>query len=497
MLNKLKKTKKNKEKNVSVKEKMKELSKINRKMLKNGSYSVFSTLLVFAVVIVINLIVGEIPEEYTQIDVSTQKLYTITDTTKEFLSELEEDVTIYYIVQSGSEDDILEKMLTRYSEGSDHITVEKKDPVLYPNFTSQYTDSDVTENSLIVVHDDRSKVVDYNSLYETEMDYYTYSSSVTAFDGEGQIDSAISYVISDDLPVLYTVQGHGETTINTSLQESIEKANYEIEDLNLLTDEIPEDAACILLLSPQTDISADEAEKLISYLEAGGKALIITDYTTDSRDNLKNVLNNYGVTVEDGVVFEGDGRHYIMQVPYYLVPNIESTDFTSDLISDGRYILMPVAQAITTLDSYRDTLTIKPVLSTSESAYIKVDVENMQTYEKEDGDNEGEFQLGVAVSETVSDDAQTQLVYYSSAALIDESTDQQVSGGNSELILKSLGWMCENDVPVIDAASKSLSLDYLTVPEYDAGYWAAIVCGIIPGAFLVFGFIIWLKRRKQ
>lgn len=497
MLNKLKKTKRNKEKNVSVKEKMKELSKINRKMLKNGSYSILSTLLVLAVVIVINLIVGEIPEEYTQIDVSTQKLYTISDTTKEFLSELEEDVTIYYIVQSGSEDDILEKMLTRYSEGSDHITVEKKDPVLYPNFASQYTDSDVTENSLIVVHDDRSKVVDYNSLYETEMDYYTYSSSVTAFDGEGQIDSAISYVISDDLPVLYTVQGHGETAINTSLQESIEKANYEIEDLNLLTDEIPEDAACILLLSPQTDISADEAEKLISYLEAGGKALIITDYTTNSRDNLKSVLNNYGVTVEDGIVFEGDGHHYVMQIPYYLVPNINSTDFTSDLISENRYILMPAAQAITTLDSYRDSLTIKPVLSTSESAYIKQNVENMQTYEKEDGDKEGEFQLGVAISEAISDEKETQLVYYSSSSLIDESTDQQISGNNSELILKSLGWMCENDVPVIEAASKSLSLDYLTVPEYDAGYWAAIVCGIIPGAFLVFGFIIWLKRRKQ
>lgn len=497
MLNKLKKTKNNKDRNISVKERLKELSKINKKMLKNGSFSMISTLLVFAVIIVINLIVGEIPEEYTQIDVSTQKLYTISDTTKEFLDNLEEDVTIYYIVQSGSEDDILEKMLTRYSEGSRHVTVEKKDPVLYPNFVSQYTDSDVSENSLIVVHEDRSKVVDYDSLYETEFNYYSYSSSVTAFDGEGQIDSAISYVISDELPILYTVQGHGETTINSTLQESIEKANYEVQDLNLLTEEIPEDAACIMILSPQTDISADEAEKLISYLEDGGKALIITDYTTDSRDNLKSVLQNYGVTVEDGVVFEGDGRHYIMQVPYYLVPNIESTDFTSDLISDGRYILMPIAQAITTLDSYRDSLTIKPILSTSESAYIKENVENMQTYEKEDGDKEGEFQLGVAVSETISDEKETQLIYYSSAALIDESTNQQVSGGNSELILESLGWMCANDVPVVEAASKSLGIEYLTVPEYDAGYWAAVVCGIIPGAFLIFGFIVWLKRRKQ
>lgn len=492
-----KKIKKDRNKNINVKEQWKEISKINKKMLKNGSFSMISTLLVFAVIIVVNLVVGEIPEEYTQIDVSTQKLYTISDTTKEFLNNLDEDVTIYYIVQSGSEDDILEKMLTRYSEGSKHITVEKKDPVLYPNFVSQYTDSDVSENSLIVVHEDRSKVVDYSNLYESEMNYYTYSSTVTAFDGEGQIDSAISYVISDELPILYTVQGHGETTINSTLQESIEKANYEMQDLNLLTEDIPEDAACIMMLSPQTDISAEEAEKLIAYLENGGKALIITDYTTNSRDNLKSVMQNYGVTVEDGVVFEGDGHHYVMQIPYYLVPTIESTDFTSGLISDNRYILMPVAQAITTMDSYRDTLTIKPILSTSENAYIKENVENMQTYEKEDVDKEGEFQLGIAVTETVSDDKETQIIFYSSSSLIDESTDQQVSGGNSELILESLGWMCENDVPVVEAASKSLSIDYLTVPEYDAGYWAAVVCGIIPAAFIIFGFFVWLKRRKQ
>lgn len=481
-----------------IKASLKEMGKINKKTLRKGSYSMIYTVLLIAVVVVINLIVGEIPEEYTQIDVSSQKLYTITDETKEFLSNLDQDVTIYHIVQNGNEDDILEKMLTRYEEGSGHITVEKKDPVLYPAFTSQYTDSDVSDNSLIVVYGDRSKVINYSDLYDVEYDYYTGSSSTTGFDGEGQIDSAISYVISEDIPTIYTLEGHGEMSLNSSITESLEKANYQTESLNLLTeDAVPEDAGALMIVSPQTDLSEDEADRVITYLEAGGKVIIFTDYTGTDMPNLETVLETYGLSTEKGIVMEEDAKHYIMQTPYYLVPEINSTDITSDLVADNRYVLMPVSQAVSVLDSYRDTLTIKPVLSTSESAYIKADVENMQTFEKESTDQAGQFYLGAAVTETVSDEAETQLVYYGSSSLLDSATDQQVSGGNTELVLNTLGWMCENDVPVISVDSKSLTMNYLTVPEYDSGYWGAMTCGIIPVLFLIIGGIIWFKRRKQ
>lgn len=471
---------------------------MNKKILKNGSYSMAYTLILIAVVVVINLIVAEIPEKYTQIDVSSQKLYTISDDTLEFLDELDQDVTIYHMVQSGQEDDILQKMLTRYEEASKHIKVEAKDPVLYPNFASQYTDAQLADNSLIVVNGNKSKVVDYNSLYEVNYDYYTGSSSTTGFDGEGQIDSAIAYVTSDDIPVIYTLEGHSEMKVNSDLQNSMEKANYQIESLNLLTvDGVPEDAGCLLIASPQNDLSEDEAKKVISYLENGGKAMIFTDYINLEMPNLKSVLENYGVTYEHGVVLEGDSRHYIMQVPYYLVPTINSTEITSEMVSDNRYVLMPVAQSVKILDEYRDSLTIEPILTTSEKAYIKADVENMTTFEKEDGDQEGQFHLGVCISEQINDETSTQIAYYSSGSLIDSGTDQQVSGGNSELVMATLGWMCENETPVISVAGKNLTMDYLTVPEYDASYWSAITCGVIPVTFLLIGSVIWFKRRKQ
>ena len=477
---------------------IKEMGSIDKKSLKNGSYSMGITAIVIAVLVVINLIVGQIPEKYTQVDVSTQKLYTISDTTEKYLKDMNTDVTIYHIVQSGKEDSVLEKMLTRYEEESKHIKVEKKDPVLYPNFTSQYTSDDVADNSLIVVAGEKSKVISYSDLYETEMDYTTYQTNTTGFDGEGQIDSAISYVTSENLPVIYTLEGHEELQLNSSLTDSLQKANYDVQSLNLLTqDAVPKDTGCLMIAAPQKDLSEEEAQKIITYMEAGGKVMIFTEYTGTDMPNLKSVLENYGVTTGDGVIMEGDTGHYIMQRPYYIVPTIDSSDITSDIKSNNRYVLAPISQPVKTLSDYRDTLQISSLLSTSDKAYIKTDVQNMTTYEKEDSDEEGSFQVGVSVTEQVDDDNTTQLVCFGCASLLDEATDQQVSGGNTDLVLAALGWMCENDAPVIDVTSKSLTMSYLTVPQFDAAYWSIIVCGVIPVVFLLIGTVIWFKRRKQ
>ena len=106
-----------------------------------------------------------------------------------------------------------------------------------PKFVSEYTSDNLSSNSLIVVCGDRNKVVNYNNIYESTMDYNTYSYQTTGFDGEGQITSAIAYVTSENLPVLYTLEGHGEQELDSTIKEDIEKANMEIKSLNLLTEE--------------------------------------------------------------------------------------------------------------------------------------------------------------------------------------------------------------------------------------------------------------------
>ena len=470
---------------------------INKKTLKNGSYSVVLSVIFVVIIVVVNLIVDAFPSTYTELDVSDQQLFSIGDQTKDFLKELDKDVTIYQIAQSGSEDEVVSKLLKKYEEASDHIKVETKDPVVNPKFTSEYTDEEVSSNSLIVVCEDRSKVVDYNNIYESSIDYNTYSYTTSGFDGEGQITSAISYVTSDNLPVLYTLDGHGEKSLDSTLQEDIEKANIEIKSLNLLTEEsVPEDADCLMINSPSTDISEEERDAIIEYLENGGKAMIFSDYTEGSMDNFDAVLENYGVERVDGIVIEGDAQHYAMQMPYYLLPDVGSAEAVSDFSSQGYFILAPYAQGIRQLDNVRDTLTIESLLTTSDDAYSKTDL-NTETLEKTDEDIDGPFDIGVSITEEVDDDKTTQIVYYSTANLMDSQINQMVAGGNEQMITESLNWMCSTDeTSTISIPSKSLEVSYLTVTAYDAAYWKICVMGLIPGVFLVVGFVVWLKRRK-
>lgn len=413
------------------------------------------------------------------------------------LKDLEKDVTIYQIAQSGSEDENISNLLKKYEDESKHIKVEQKDPVVNPKFVSQYTSDDLSANSLIVVCGDRNKVIDYNNIYETSIDYQTYSSQTTGFDGEGQITSAIGYVTSENLPVLYTVEGHGEKDMDSSIKEDIEKANMDIKSLNLLTEgNVPDDADCLFIDSPSTDFSSDEKDAIIEYLENGGKAMIFSDYTTEDMPNFDAILENYGVQRTEGVVFEGDKQHYAMQMPYYLVPTINSTDASSETASAGYYVLAPYAQGIKQLDDVRDTVKIESILTTSDQAYSKTDL-NSNTIEKEDGDVEGPFDLGVSITESLDDDKETQIVYYSTSNLMDSQTNQMVSGGNEKLIMESLKWMTDTEESAsVSIPSKSLEVSYLTITDYDAAFWKICTIALIPGIFLVIGFVVWIKRRK-
>jgi ABC-2 type transport system permease protein len=470
---------------------------ISIKHIKNGSYSMSMTVVFIAIIIVINLIVGQIPAKYAQIDVSDVKLYTIGDQTIEMLKNLDKDVTIYQVVQSGYEDETISNLLQRYEDESKHINVEIKDPVVNPKFISEYTSDNISSNSLIVVCDDRSKVVDYSNMYETSINYYSYSYETTGFDGEGQITSAIAYVTSEDMPVLYTLEGHGEAELNSTIKEDIEKGNIQIESLNLITeDSVPEDADCLLINSPATDISEDEKNAIIDYLENGGKAMIFSDYTGESMENFDAILENYGVKRCEGIVIEGDSQHYAMQMPYYLVPDIESTSATSTTASSGYYVLAPYAQGIQRTEDVRDTVTIESLLTTSSSAYSKVNL-NSNTMEKSSEDIEGPFDLGVSITETLDDDKETQIIYYSTANLLESQVNQMVSGGNEQLVMESLNWMTETDGNTsVSIPSKSLEVSYLTITAYDASFWKICTIMLIPGVFLVAGFIIWFKRRK-
>ncbi len=471
-----------------------------KKNLRHGSYVSIMTVIVIALVVAVNLVVGQLPSSVTQIDASSRQLYTIGEETENLVRGLEQDVTLYYVVTGGNENEYISRMLERYEDLSDHLTVEKVDPELHPTFTSQYTDEEVSDNSIIVVSGDKSRVVGSSDMLVQELNYYTYSYQVTEFDGEGQVTSAIAYVISDNLPVLYQLTGHDEQSLGSSLTDSIEKNNIEIQDLSLLTEEsVPEDAAALLICSPSRDISEEEAQKILSYLEGGGKVLLFTDYSQEEMPNLESLLTNYGLQKGTGIVMEGDSSYYYPQRPDVLIPEINTDSSVLSGLTDDVYALIQDAQPVETLEEYRDTLEIENLLTTTDSGYVKeVSDDGMISFQQEEGDDTGTFAVGVSVTEAIDDETESQLIYFSSSTLTADELDQYVSGGNSEILSCILTNLCEmEDNITFNIPAKSLSVEYLSYTNQSAAIFKVIVIAVIPAAFLLVGFIIWMKRRKQ
>lgn len=218
--------------------------------MKGGSYSLAVTAIVLAILIVVNIFVSVMPANLTKLDISSSKLYSITSNTKAVVNNLQQDVTIYWVVQADKEDSVIENLLAKYDSPSDHIDVVKKNPDVFPTFTEQYTEEQVPNNSLIVESGERSRYISYDDIYLVDTNMYSYSYN-TSFDGEGAITSAIDYVVTEDLPKMYVLEGHGEQDLPATFADSVEKENIEVSSLSLLTvDEIPEDADCIAMYAP-------------------------------------------------------------------------------------------------------------------------------------------------------------------------------------------------------------------------------------------------------
>ena len=78
-----------------------------------------------------------------------------------------------------------------------------------------------------------------------------------------------------------------------------------IEELNLVTSEaVPDDANCLMINGPQKDITADEKDRILDYMEKGGHVLIFTDYTETDMPNMAELLNNYGLSTSAGLILK-------------------------------------------------------------------------------------------------------------------------------------------------------------------------------------------------
>ena len=464
---------------------------MKKNAMRGGAYSAVLTAVVLAILIAVNVFVSAMPSSATEYDISASKLYSVTSNTKSVVNALTEDVTIYWIVQADEEDDVIGKLLDRYESLSDHITVEKRNPDVYPTFAEQYTDGTVYNNSLVVECGDRSRYIGYEDIYLTDASMYSYSYS-TSFDGEGAITSAIDYVTNPDQPVVYTLTGHGEEDLPATFADSLEKENITVEDLSLLnTAEIPEDAACLIVYAPQSDISEAERDTLASYVAGGGRLLVMAGpVEAAGLPNFYSLLEPYGVTAAEGIVVEEDQAHYVYPSPVALMPDLAESDVTAPLLEEGYYVIVPLAAGLTVGEN-TTSASVTSLLTTSEASFSKPAGYDMATYEKEDGDIDGPFALAV----DIACDSGGELIWVSSSAYLDDMYNAYSSGANVNFTMNALSQLI-GESETLSIRTKSLNYNYLTISDSVSGLLQVVMIGLIPLAFLGTGIILVVRRRR-
>ncbi len=469
---------------------------LSTRTAKVGGYSFVLSLVVLAILIAVNVLASKLPTSWTQFDISAAQLYSLTSDTKVVVTNLQQDVTIYWISQAGKEDTVIQKLLDRYQELSDHITVVKKDPDVYPTFAQQYTEETVMNNSLVVESGDKNRYISYDNIYQYDTgSYYTTGSVSQSFDGEGQITSAIDYVVSTDLPQVYLLSGHGEAALSETFADELERSNYEtVEDFSLLNvDAIPEECDVLLINAPTSDISDEELTMLRSYVQGGGKLVVLSGPQENADlSNLQALLSDYGVTVNDGVVVDTNRDYYAFTAPYVLMPEIESSDIT-DPLKDGDYhVIVPIAAGLTVGED-NGGATVTSLLKTSTDSFSKAAGYAMTTYDKEDGDIDGPFTLAVSVEDA---NAGGRLLWVASDYLLDDMYNSYSSGANLDFVMNGLSWMIGN-TDAVSIRSKSLDYNYLTISSSSAAWLKVCMIGIIPVGFLLLGLDEVLRRRKK
>ena len=464
---------------------------MKKNAMRGGAYSAAVTAVVLAILIAVNVFVSAMPSGATEYDISASKLYSVTSNTKSVVNALTEDVTIYWIVQADEEDDVIGKLLDRYESLSDHITVEKRNPDVYPTFAEQYTDGTVYNNSLVVECGDRSRYIGYEDIYLTDASMYSYSYS-TSFDGEGAITSAIDYVTNPDQPMVYTLTGHGEEDLPATFADSLEKENITVEDLSLLnTAEIPEDAACLIVYAPQSDISEAERDTLASYVAGGGRLLVMAGpVEAAGLPNFYSLLEPYGVTAAEGIVVEEDQAHYVYPSPVALMPDLAESDVTAPLLEEGYYVIVPLAAGLTVGEN-TTSASVTSLLTTSEASFSKPAGYDMATYEKEDGDIDGPFALAV----DIACDSGGELIWVSSSAYLDDMYNAYSSGANVNFTMNALSQLI-GESETLSIRTKSLNYNYLTISDSVSGLLQVVMIGLIPLAFLGTGIILVVRRRR-
>ena len=463
------------------------------RQVKYGGYATLITLAVIIGLILLNLMVGLLSP---QVDMTSSRLFSLSEQTVQLLDTIKTPVNFYGLWQPGEEDNNVMNVINLYLSRNKNINLELIDPDRNPGFVLRYDRErrGIARGSLIVEGEKAFRIISPYEMYDFTQSQ-SGGSSVTGIAVERRITSALLFAGTGYTPVVYEITGHSEIPLAAlGLQDTVERENFSLKQLNLLLAAIPSDASALIFNSPQRDLAAAEVEKILDYLESGGRFLVLADYTIQELANLNEVLASYGLAFEYGIVHETD-PYYVAIDPRTEWPDLSDHEITKPLANkNSTPVVLIEPMAITTLETKRRSVEIVPLMTSSASAFLRTNLDETSTT-KLPSDISGPLVLGVAVTDPSwiqGNESQARIVAIGASTLLPLAV--RGFDANRDLFMNSLTWL--QDRPEnITLRSKSLFLLPMRLSLVQIVIFGALFIFVIPMSFFVTGFVIWLKRR--
>ncbi len=457
-----------------------------------GTTAAIFTVIVLLIAIVINVIAYTAVEKFSwKLDMTSSKIYEITDATRSVTDGLQRDVEI---IALASEDEFatnlrdMKEVLDRYSVLSPYLTVTYKDLQAEPAFAAQYEQkgTPIESYGFIVKSDLREKTYSLMDMYE--IDSY---GSLIGFSMEQQLTSGIMYVTKEEIPVAAFTQGHNEYMGNT-FPTLFDQNNYTHDQVTLTVQDISDEVSLLVIAAPTKDFDPVEIRKLDEFMARGGSLMVFLYPSATEMPNLEGFLEEWGLGVGDYVVFE---PRQMTGSPLDIVPNY-SMHVINQYFGENRYfMLMPQTRNIELLD--KADKTVSAVLESSSEAYGKTGVE-FATVQQEDGDATGPFVLAATSQATVTVGGETKTAKIFLSGSRNMYYDDKLgtsSLANADFLVQVMSW-CGEGMEVANVPSKSLSAPGINMTAYVAIILAVVFILVIPLAILGYGVTVFLRRRN-
>lgn len=479
---------------------------IKKKWLVDSTMTFILILIIVTVFIAINVIMHKL--ELTPIDFSQEKLYTLTDESKEKVKNIDKDVNIYFV--GYTDNNVNLDLAKQYNKANEKIKVEAVDINNRPDLAEKYGIENGTEG-IIIECGNKSKVL-------TENDLVTYDTSTfeTISIAEEKLTSSIQSVTTDKVPKVYFLEGYSEFSLNKNmnyLNVYLGNEINEVKTLNLLSvGSVPEDCDTLVITSPNKDFDDVTTNAILNYIKSGKNILWLNSAVTTQKEmtNVNKVLAEYGVKpFEVGIIRETDTSKMLTGSPDLIIPEIQSSTVTSDLYNTTGVILVNATKINVDTDKLEELKVEKTDLAlTSEGSYFRTNFNNQAASASND-EQKGEFIVGAELEKTIkeaneenNEPAMTSklIVYGENYFISDYQLSENSQYGavqlayNKDLILNSIAYLVDREED-ITARKSTGTVTYTATEQQDTIIKIAIFS--VPVLIILAGIIIWQVRRRK